>query len=69
MSLFRKSDYAAKREKPKKAKIPTQEKSQPLETCPFCSKKAWSKKLRKCSHCKVQHTPERPYTMDRASNL
>ena len=59
MSLFRYSDYGGKKERPKKTKLPTQAKSERASTCPFCSKKAWSKKLRRCKNCGKSHTPEK----------
>jgi hypothetical protein len=59
MSIFRYSDFGRKKETPKKTKLPTQSKSIPLGTCPFCSRKGWNKKLRKCNKCGKAHTPEK----------
>jgi len=59
MSIFRASDYGRKKENPKKTKLPTLSKSPKLTTCPFCSRKGWSRKLRKCVKCGKIHTPEK----------
>jgi hypothetical protein len=59
MSIFRASEFGRKKETVHKVKLPTQAKSKALSICPFCSKKGWSKKLRKCVKCHKVHTPEK----------